>query len=277
MPAPSQYQKLTLFEDGRHVRRLTGLGLMHDLLRVNANVDTVFIYDDFLNEALDQTNGFWIAKTNGTGASALTVPDTLNGILRLIGGTDDNGYGGQVGQLSFSTELNPVLITSVRCNAITSFKVEVGWIDAQTHAGAVNSADTTTPTSTAADYAVGIADTDANTSSDLWMLATDGSTANMNATITASGEAVGAAAATPTTAAANTYDRMAVTLRKISATVVTAQLYRNGKLLAAHGAALANQIKGGVAIAPWLFFQTRVVTTNRRADVDYAIIVSDRS
>jgi len=277
MPAPSQYQKLTLFEDGRHVRRLTGVGLMRDLLRVNANVDTIFIYDDFLREALDQTNGFWIAKTNGTGASALIVPDTQGGILRLIGGTDDNGYGGQAGQLSFQTHLNPVLITSIRCNAVTSFKVEVGWTDSQADAGAVDSADTTTPTSTAADYAVGIADTDANTSSDLWMLSTDGSTANMNATITASGEAVGAAAATPTTAAIDTYDRMAVTLRALSATVVSAQLYRNGKLLAQHGGALANQIKGGIAICPWLFFQTRVVTTNRRADVDYAIIMQDRS
>ena len=70
---------------------------------------------------------------------------------------------------------------------------------------------------------------------------------------------------------------MAVTLRALSATVVSAQLYRNGRLLAQHGGALANQIKGGIAICPWLFFQTRVVTTNRRADVDYAIIMQDRS
>ena len=68
MPAPSQYAKLTIFEDKKHVRRLVGLGLMHDLLRVNANVDTIFIYDDFLREAVDQTNGFWIDKVS-TGTS----------------------------------------------------------------------------------------------------------------------------------------------------------------------------------------------------------------
>ena len=48
MPAPSQYNKLTIFEDKKHVRRLVGLGLMHDLLRGNANVDTLFIFQDFL-------------------------------------------------------------------------------------------------------------------------------------------------------------------------------------------------------------------------------------
>ena len=274
MPAPSQFQALTLFEDARHVRRLTGAGLMRDLLAVRANVDTIFIYDDFLTEAVDQTNGFWIDKVSGAGASAETVPDTANGILRLIGGTDDNGYAGSVGQLSFNTSLNPLMVTSIRVNAVTSFKVEVGWLDAQTHAGAVNAYDT--PTSTAADYAVAVCDTD-GTNGDRWAFITDGSTANMNATATQSGEAFGSVPATLTTAAANVYDRIGITLRAESATVTKAQMYRNGKRLAAHGATLASQIKGAIAIAPWLFFQTRVVTTNRRADVDYAIIMQDRS
>src|SRR3990167_7455546 len=274
MPAPSQYAKLTIFEDKKHVRRLVGLGLMHDLLRVNANVDTIFIYDDFLREAVDQTNGFWIDKVS-TGTSEI-VPDTAGGGLRLTPGASDNAYGGAVGQLSFNTSLNPVHITSIKSNAVTALKLEVGWIDAQTHAGAVNSADATTPTSTAADYAVGIVDTDANTNSDLWMFATDGSTSNMNATITASGFAVGAAPATITTAAANTYDKMAVTIRAISATVSTAQLYRNGALLAQHGGALATQIKGAIPIAPWLFAQTRS-TTSRLVDVDFAILMQDRA
>ena len=272
MPAPSQYQKLTLFEDARHVRRLTGAGLMRDLLRVNANVDTIFIYDDFLQEVLDQTNGFWI-KQNSTNATALAVPDTANGVARVTTGTTDNEYGSFAGQLSFSTELNPVLITSVRANIVTGFKAEVGWTDAQNDAGAVNAYDT--PTSTADDYAVGTVDMD-GTNGQLWALITDGSTTNMNATATQSGEAFGAAAATLTTAAANTYDRMAVTLRALSATVVTAQLYRNGKQLAAHGAALANQIKGGIAICPWLHGQTRN-TTSKRIDWDYVILMQDRS
>jgi len=276
MPAPSQYNRLSLFEDKKHVRRLVGLGLMHDLLRVNANVDTIFIYDDFLREAVDQTNGFWIDKINGASATAEIVPDTAGGILRLTTGTDDNGYGGSVGQKSFSTALNPVFITSIKSNAVTALKVEVGWIDAQTHAGAVNDAQTTTPTSTAADYAVGIVDMDANTNSTLWMLGTDGSTASMNATMTASGEAIGAAPATITTAGAARYDRIAVTIRAISATVSTAQLYRDGRLLAKHGAALANQIKGAIPICPWLFAQTRS-TASKLVDVDYAILMQDRA
>ena len=95
---PSQYQALTLFEDARHVRRLTGVGLMHDLLRVRANVDTIFIYDDFLTEAEDQTNGFWIT-TNSTNATALLVADTANGIARIGTGVTDNEYGLFAGQL----------------------------------------------------------------------------------------------------------------------------------------------------------------------------------
>ena len=274
MPAPSQYAKLTIFEDKKHVRRLVGLGLMHDLLRVNANVDTIFIYDDFLREAIDQTNGFWIEKVS-TGTAEI-APDVAGGVLRLTTGAGDNAYVGAAGQLSFNTSLNPVLVTSIKSNAVTALKVEVGWTDAQNDAGAVNDADATTPTSTASDYAVGIVDTDANTNSDLWMFATDGSTANMNATMTASGFAFGAAPATITTAAADTYDKMAVTIRAISATVSTAQLYRNGALLAQHGGALASQIKGAIAIAPWLFGQSRS-TTSRLVDVDFAILMQDRA
>ena len=274
MPAPSQYQKLTIFEDKKHVRRLVGLGLMHDLLRVNANVDTIFIYDDFLREAVDQTNGFWIDKVS-TGTSEI-VPDTAGGVLRLTTGAGDNAYGGAVGQLSFNTSLNPVLVTSIRSNAVTAFKVEVGWVDAQTLAGAVNDATIATPTSTGGDYAVGIVDDDYNTNSTLWMFATDGSTASMNATITASGFAFGAAPATITTAAANTYDKMAVTIRATSATVSAAQLYRNGALLAAHGATLASQIKGAIPIAPWLFGQSRSATA-RLVDIDFAILMQDRA
>ena len=276
MPAPSQYNRLSLFEDKKHVRRLVGLGLMHDLLRVNANVDTIFIYDDFLREALDQTNGFWIQKNNGTSAASNTVADTALGIARLTTGTDDNGYGGLAGQLSFNTSLNPTFICSMKSNAVTALKVEFGWTDSQADAGAVNDADATTPTSTASDYAVGIVDMDSNTNSTLWMLATDGSTANMNATMTASGEAIGAAPATITTAGAARYDRIAVTIRAISATVSTAQLYRDGRLLAKHGAALANQVKGAIPICPWLFAQTRS-TASKLVDVDYTILVQDRS
>ena len=269
---PSQYQALTLFEDGRHVRRLTGVGLMRDLLRVRANVDTIFIYDDFLTEAEDQTNGFWIT-TNSTNATALLVPDTANGIARIGTGVTDNEYGLFAGQLSFNTSLNPLIVTSVKSNAVTSVKIEVGWSDSQTNAGCVNAYDT--PTSTGADYAVAIVDTD-GTNGDLWAFVTDGSTANMNATATQSGEAIGSVPATQTTAAAAVYDRIGITLRAHTAAITTAQMYRNGKRLAAHGGATASQIKGAIAICPFLFAQSRT-TTSRLVDFDYAIIMQDRS
>src|SRR3972149_3675524 len=95
MPAPSQYNKLTNFEDKNNVRRLVGLGLMHDLLRVNANVDTIFIYDDFLREAIDQTNGFWIEKVS-TGTTEI-APDVAGGGLRPPLGAGGKAHGGGAG------------------------------------------------------------------------------------------------------------------------------------------------------------------------------------
>ena len=272
MPTPSQFQALTLFEDARLVRRLTGVGLMRDLLAVRANVDTIFIYDDFLTEAADQTNGFWI-KTNSTNATCSFVADTAQGIARIATGVTDNEYGLWAGQLSFNTSLNPLIIASVKSNAVTSVKIEVGWSDSQTNAGCVDAYDT--PTSTGADYAVAIVDTD-GTNGDLWALVTDGSTTNMNATATQSGEAIGSVPATQTTAAAAVYDRIGITLRAHTAAITTAQMYRNGKRLAAHGATTASQIKGAIAICPFLFAQSRT-TTSRLVDTDYVIIMQDRS
>jgi hypothetical protein len=177
------------------------------------------------------------AKTNGTSAAVTFTEHNANGFLELVSGTSDNGYGGQGVGLNWTGDRGVLVEAIVQLPAaITTMKVEFGVSDADDDAGAVNVK--VTPSSTAADYAVFILDTDDDAN---WaFISAKAGTETETQDIVA--------------AAVNTTYRLSV---RVTGDNVIA--YINGAVVAEHG----NGIEGGSGLTPWAFCQARTGSASR--------------
>ena len=232
--------------------------------------DKVVMYDDFLGDAV--RTDLYLATAIGAGSPTMAFPATqlANGVIRTTTGTTDNSGAILAGDLSWLGDLNVVMQTRVKSNAVTSLKIEIGLSNlAGRDTEIVNVYDTPSFQTNQTDVLCAEVDTD-GTTGDRWKLQTDGTTTDMNATGTISGEAIGAAATALTTAVVDVYD--VITLTGIGN---RARMYRNGKSLAHHGGALASQFEGGTLLYPSLGAYTKI-TTGRLVDWDYLIVAQDR-
>jgi hypothetical protein len=184
------------------------------------------------------------AKTNGTSA-AVSVAGTAGSttsVLRMVSGTDDNGYAGQ-GYYQHWKAGNGLYMACalIMPAAVTDLKIEVGLTDSSADAGAINAK--ATPTATADDAVVLILDTDDNAEFDLLQIA----------------------ATTPAAAVENVK-----TL--VGGTTYTFEFVGSGSMIAAYidGAHVGTgTLTSTVALTPWVFCQARAVSTSKTLDCDW--------
>lgn len=213
--------------------------------------------DHFLGDTL---NGTYLTSVSGSGTAAALVGSGRGGRLRLENaGADDSSSalylatGTDAG--NFIGNDNPLIMVRLTCSAITNIKIEVGFTDATTDTGAINALDT--PTATATDCAVAIFDTDAT--EDNWQFA---------------GARAGTAWSVATVdiaPVAATFDWVGVGLQRtdLATDQMNAYMYlgNDGRVKR-----VASKITGAISntavLVPYIFCQTRVVTTQKYIDVD---------
>ena len=246
-----------------------GFGERFDLISMLAWGDKTVLYEDFYGDSAETTK---FLETQISGGGTLTYPAVANGVARVTtgaAGADDGMV--MAGNLCWMGDLNIVAQTRVRANVVTTLKVEFGFGDlAARNTEIVNDYDPPSLATDQPDVLCAVVDT-GGTNGNRWQLVTDGSTTNMNATATQSGEAIGAAATALTTAVANIYD--VITLTGIGN---RARMYRNGNSLAHHGAVVASQFEGGSVVAPYLHGAT-LTTADKLIDFDYLVVPKDRT
>ena len=224
--------------------------------------------DDFLGDTL-RTDIYTVA--NGGGASAASpviTANSLNGVCDLVTGTaGDSTASSEISSgLAFRGDRSCVLVALLALSAITSVKVEVGFTDVATDAGAVNVK--ATPSFNADDCALWVLDTNNNAN---WegMAANNGTTSPM-ATV---------AAAISPTAATNEW-LMVELLRNDSADNQCAVIFRRfteaGLMTfgpevgsaAVGGAANPQGPNSDVLLTPWVYVEARNATS-KTLSLDY--------
>ena len=227
-------------------------------------------HDDFIGDVLDLK---WTTTSAGASASAVIVAGTLNGILRLASGSDDEAGAFATTGLQWKGDLNCIMQARVKVNAITDGKFEIGWADAlsyNTDDGVVNVLSSQ-GSGNASDYAVAIMDTD--------------DTGPTNVPL----QFVNAKASTETTKlepatvtfAAGEYLTITVALRgdEVKYTVAmdaddvstdgTEEPYYESDWV-------ENGIEGGTLLTPWLYSQTRNAGSTKNLDIDYLRVWQSR-
>jgi len=144
-------------------KQRANIGPIYDFLALNT-WDMVYYFDDFLGDLIrgDATSpGLYEIKTHTDGDIAI-LADQACGVAQM-GASAGTGATGEycnltLPELNFTGSRNCGMAARVNLDAITSVKLEVGFIDLTTRVSIVNSL--ATPTYTAADGACWILDTD---------------------------------------------------------------------------------------------------------------------
>jgi hypothetical protein len=278
MPNGSQYGNLNYPSGYHHIGRFGASNSpLAQFLYPAAWRDVVYFFDDFIGgtnqepAAADWNEGVLVAEgTNGT-EFAPAGTQLTNGVCQ---GVTNNVAGDEQTlrtDLIWTGDQNCGMEIRFKVDNVTSLQHEIGFTDAlsASTASAINDIDTPTITNGAADVALIGGDT-GQTLSTLAFI-TDGSTTNMNTTKTNLG----------TRAITNaTYITYRVQLTGVSSAVSASNAYvlqENKTILesAAHGNALASQIKGDVLLQWWLYFEP-LTTAARTVDIDYLAIWQDR-
>ena len=227
-----------------------GIGKTFDIIEALSFMDLNRWDDDFQGDTLH--GGYQSTASGAASAAAALVAGTLGGIVRLDTGTDDNGRSDLSLGRHYTGEQAALMVARVKISAITSFKLEIGFTDvvSGTDAGAVNNADT--PTFNADDFCGLVFDTDYFTGS------AAGRLMGVAATVAA---AVTNTAFTPTAAA---YFTVAIALQDTTMHVVI----MNASHEVLYRGQLALAITKTVLLTPWIFAQTRVITTGKTLDID---------
>jgi hypothetical protein len=219
--------------------------------------DVVQYFDDFLGDTL---SGTYEIITGVDGAITL-LANQENGVAELRasdGAGADNEYGGaSLPELNWTGERNAIMACRLQIDALATVKVECGFTDVTTDAGAVNVL--ATPSFTAANAAV-------------WVLDTD-DTANWQAVgVKAGTAATKIEPGTPPVAA--TYETLIVQLRDTNA--------KFWRLNAAGGAVyesewMTDAITADTALVPWVFVQLRTGTLDRNVKIDFIDVRARRT
>lgn len=228
------------------------------------SLQTFKVEDDFLGDiAVATREPGYDTSTNGTSSAAAALTSgAIGGTCDLVTGTDDNGHSGLYlgGGGHFSGDNNPRMTARIKVDAITSVKIEVGFTDATSDAGAINALDT--PTITADNCCVAIFDTDAT--EDNWQFA------GGRATVPWSDATVDVAPV------AATYQWITVALNRVDLATdnMDAYLYIDGVLKATKRlGAIAN----ATVLYPYILVQARAGAASRTLTCDYFGAWADRS
>lgn len=211
--------------------------------------------DHFLGDiAIATREPGYTTQNNGTASAvpALTASGA-GGTVEMVTGTDDNGYSGlYTGAPNWIGDTNPRMSVRLKLAAITSAKVEVGFTDVATDAGAINALDT--PTITADDCACAIFDTDAT--EDNWQFA--GGRATTAWSIATVDQAP----------VADTYVWVTIALDRIDLGTdnMRARMFLGNKMVADK---TLNAISNTAPLYPYVFAQARAASATRTITLDY--------
>lgn len=126
--------------------------------------DIVHYLDDFLGDEIrgSTANASLYELNTGVDATFTILADQANGVAQLSASTGAGAsgeYGGiSLPELAFTGDRNAVIAVRLSIDAVTSVKVEIGFIDDVTDNGAVDTLST--PSVNSADAAVWVIDTD---------------------------------------------------------------------------------------------------------------------
>lgn len=218
--------------------------------------DSVLFVDDFLGDTINLDN-YAVANSGGSGAADFAVNVQRDGVIQGATGTTDNGSISLITPLIYYGDANCGMEARFKCDVVTGYNFEVGFIDAVpgSDAGAISDIDT--PAANATDCAVLTIDTDQTLTT--LAFATAGSTFTTTKTVP-TGPITNLAAATYATV-------------RIQLAGNTAHCWVNGKKIATHN---GNKVEGGNALALWVYVRTRNTTAKVFA-LDYLAAWQDRN
>jgi hypothetical protein len=234
--------------------KIKGDGVLRRFLEQYATRDRVTFFDDFVGDTINLDN-YAVASSAGTGSAVFATAVAANGTIQADTGTDDNGSVSLVGPAIWKGDLNCGLEIRVKSDAVTSYNLEVGFIDAVPAANASGVSDADTPAAAFTDGALFQIDTDQTLVT--LSFVTDGTALAVQSTTLPAGQ-------TLLVAATYTTFRIQLVGNDVFA-------WRDGVLVASHVAA----VEGGTALAPWVYIRTRT-TAARFPDVDYLRLWADR-
>lgn len=256
---------------------------IQNLQRVKANIGAAYPFialgispldlivwdDDFLGDTIrgDATSpGIYEVKTGDDGAINI-LADQPGGVAEIRAsdgaGSDDEYCGISLPELAFQGDNYCAVAARLYIDAITTVKVEVGFTDVTTDAGAVNIL--ATPTFTATDFCGWILDTDDTA---YWQCAgvKDGTAATK------------IEPELSPTAGSTGYEWLIVAIEGNNAYFY--RLDANGRqTYPTLGAAncMSDAIEGGTQICPWIFVQLRADSIDRNIRLDRWVVWGNRT
>jgi len=225
--------------------------------------DMVHWWDDFLGDTVrgDATSPGVYEIVTGVDGAINILADQATGVAELRasnGNGADNEYGGlSLPELAWTGSRNAVMAARIAIDAITTVKVEVGFTDVTTDAGAVNAL--ATPTFTANDAVVWVFDVD---DTSYWQCA--GTQAGTPAT-----------KIEPTIApTAGAFETLEVVLRGTNAKFLR---YDTNGYKTYESAWMTSAVTAATALVPWVFVQLRTGTIDRNVQIDYLDVYQRRT
>lgn len=225
--------------------------------------DLVHYFDDFLGDEIrgsGATPGLYEVVTGSDGAINI-LANQENGVAEIRasdGNGADNEYAGiSLPELAFTGERNAVMAVRLAVDAITTVKVEVGFTDVTTDAGAVLSLSG--ETATASDAAVWVLDTDDNGNWQAFGVAGDTVATKIEPGIA------------PTAA---TFETLVVALRDDNAKFF--RLDSNG-YPTYESDWMTSAVTSTTPLVPWMFVQLRAGTIDRNLSVDFIDVRARRT
>lgn len=239
-------------------------GAMHDFLEFYSFRDRYFYLDDFGGDTINLD--YYALAAAGTGGATFAVHiQNGTGVVRGSTGTDDNAATSLIGPIIFRGDNNCGMWARLKIDVVTSFQMDVGFIDAVPAAAASGVNDVDTPTVTMADGALLHMDTDDTLQTCAFV--TVGSTANQAVKATTLDPAFAPTAATFFDVVVQLIGNDAYCIVNGGTHVVS---HHNGT-----GNNAAGHVEGGVNLAPWIYVATRN-TTAKLVDLDALAVWSDR-
>lgn len=228
--------------------------------------DIVKFEDDFIGKV--DTTLKWGSITSGSGAAVTgTVASTNNGICRLTTGADTEGYAAifpnqnaSLEGAAFVGDNSPVIWVRILTSSALTFKIEIGFTDADDDAGAVNIL--ATPSTRALDCAVWCYDT--NDASELFWQ-------GVHSISSTTPSKVKPGLFLPV---ATTYEWLGVAILGDAVKFMRADQYGNPTY---ESAWQPTGITAGIELIPWIFAQTRVGGASKTIDIDYVIAYQRRT
>ena len=228
-------------------------------------LDLVVWDDDFLGDTIrgDATApGIYEVKTGVDGAINI-LADQSGGIAEIRAsdgnGADDEYCGISLPELGFLGDNYCGIAARIAVDNVGTLKMEVGFTDVTTDAGAVNVL--ATPTFTASDFCGWVFDTDDTA---YWQCAGYSST-----------EAAAATKIEPEIApVAATFEWMIVIVEGNNAKFYRLDANANKTY---ESAWMTNAIEGGTKICPWIFVQLRTGTIDRNIQLDRLVVWGNRT